>query len=647
METIKDKKLPGNTLLPSTKKELNALLELENNNSKYSVEDFFKKPDKSEFQLSPNGNFLSYMQRDENGKNHLYLLDIITNKSTLVLKQKEEIIRNYFWINKNRIAFIKDKGGNENYHLFAIDIDGQNEKDLTPYENTTLQILSLLKEQDDYIIIALNKENIQIFEPYKININTGELEKLYENKDVSNPIMDYNFDKDGNLKAFAKKENGTDIITYFKTKNSSEFKVVTKASWQDSFSIVGFDYKNNNTDTAYVISNLNNDTTELILQDFNNNKTVKKIYSNNIFDINDVSFGTKKRNYELDYITFRGEKNTIIPFSDFFKKIYAKFEEKFKGKNIYIINKTKNEDKFLLYINSDKINGIYYLYDTTKNTFKELINVLPHLKEDDMAEMRPIKFKSRDGLDIYGYLTIPNIVNKGEKVSLIVNPHGGPYGVRDFWRFNSETQVFASRNFATLQVNYRGSGGYGKKFFLAGSKQIGRKMLDDLEDGVEYVKSLGFIKEDKIAIYGGSYGGLATLGSLVKTPDLYCCGIDYVGVSNLFTFMNTMPPYWEPYRKIMYQQWYDPTNEEEKEIMKECSPALNTEKITKPLFVIQGANDPRVNIDESDQIVSNLRGRNVDVPYLVKYNEGHGFHHEENVIELYKYMIGFFEKYLN
>jgi dipeptidyl aminopeptidase/acylaminoacyl peptidase len=171
-------------------------------------------------------------------------------------------------------------------------------------------------------------------------------------------------------------------------------------------------------------------------------------------------------------------------------------------------------------------------------------------------------------------------------------------------------------------------------------------MLDDLEDGVAYAQTLGIIDDRKTAIYGGSYGGLATLGGLVKTPDLYACGVDYVGVSNLFTFFKSFPPYWKPYLAQMYEQWYDANNPEEVEIMKAVSPALNVDKITKPLFVVQGANDPRVNIHESDQIVSSLRERGYDVPYMVKYNEGHGFAHEGNRIELYKTMMGFFAKHL-
>lgn len=641
----KEQILPGNLTLPSNEEALDKLVALDTGKYKYSVEDYFQKPNKSDFQFSPDGFYLSYKERDENGKNHVYIQNTETNEIVKALEEKDDLIRAYAWANNNRLIYIKDNGGNENFHLFAVDLDGKNEKELTPYDNVRVNIASLLKEQEDYLIILMNKDNPQVFEPYKINIKTGDLEKLYENTDLENPIAGYNFDKDGNLKAFAKQKNGIEYVHYFKISGTDEFKEITTTSWKDTFGIIAFDYPSNNPDFAYVVSNMENDTNEIILYDFKKNKDVKKVYSNDTFDVSSMG-QSRKRNYEVDYYSFTGEKQHVIPVSDYFKKLYNTFKTEFGEKNVIIASKTENEDKYLLYITSDKLVGIYYLYDYDKNSFKELTNLMPQLKEDDMAEMRPIQFTTRDGLNMYAYLSIPKEASAENKVPLIVNPHGGPYGVRDSWRFNPETQLFASRGYATLQVNYRGSGGYGKEFFLAGSKQIGRNMLNDLEDGVAFVKSLGFIQEDKIAVYGASYGGLATLGSLVKTPDLYTCGVDYVGVSNLFSFVNTIPPYWEPYKKQIAEQWYDKDNPAEAKIMREVSPALNTEKITKPLFVVQGANDPRVNIDESDQIVEKLRARGVDVPYMVKYNEGHGFAHEKNSIELYKCMMGFFAKNL-
>ena len=641
-----EKTIPGNPALVSSEEELLELAAFETETYKYSVDDYFQKPSQSSFQFSPNGLYLSYKEKDENGKNHVYVKNTETDEIIRVIEEGEDLVRGYGWANDNRLIYVQDKGGDENYHLFAVDIDGQNQIELTPYDEVRVGILNGLKEQQDYMIIQMNKDNPQIFEPYKINIKNGEIEKLFENKDPQNPISGYDFDKDGNLRAYTQQQNVTDYVLYYQIEKDSPFEKIIQTTWKDDFSIIGFNYSSENPHDAFVISNMESDTDEIILYDLKEKKVIEKIYSNDTFDVGGMS-RSRKRNYEIDFYYYTGgEKSVIIPVSPTYEQLHQKFSAEFGDQDFNIVSQTDNEDKYLLYITSDKLYGVYYLYDANTDTFKEVFNLMPSLNPGDMAEMRPIQFESRDGLTIYGYLTIPNQAKEGQKVPLIVNPHGGPYGPRDYWGFNPETQLFASRGYATLQVNYRGSGGFGKEFYLAGNKQIGRKMLNDLEDAVAYVKTLNMVDENRIAIYGASYGGLATLGSLVKTPDLYTCGVDYVGVSNLFTFFKSFPEYWKPYLGQVYEQWYDENDPEDIEIMKQVSPALNVDKITKPLFVVQGANDPRVNINESDQVVTNLRDRGFDVPYMVKYNEGHGFSHEENRIELYKAMMGFFAKHL-
>ena len=637
--------LPGNTDLPSTELELKTLAELEKGLFKYSVEDYFKKPEQSSFQFSPDGNYFSFRQRDENGKSHVYVKNTDTDKINLAIEEGEDLIRGYGWANNSRLIYLKDKGGDENYHIYAADIDGENSMDLTPFDGVKANFSNLLKDQRDFVIVDLNKNNPEIFEPYKLNIVTGELTQLYKNEDASNPISGYTFDKDGNLKGYTQQEGATNYSLYYRLGENEPFKKMLTTTWQDNFYIAGFDYASGNPHQAYVISNLESNTDELLLYDFETNKEIKKVFSNPTFDVGGMS-RSKLRNYEIDYYYFNGEKSTTIPVSDAYKKMHEKFQNQFGDKEFNISSVTDKEDKYLIYVTSDKLYGKYFTYDVNEDAFKEIMDLMPQLEEDNMAAMRSLKFKTRDGLTIYAYLTLPNTTLTGAKVPLIVNPHGGPYGPRDSWGFNPESQLFASRGYATLQINYRGSGGYGKEFYLAGNKQIGRKMLNDLEDGVAYVKTLGLIDDSKIAIYGASYGGLATLGSLVKTPDLYTCGVDYVGVSNLFTFFKSFPPYWKPYLGQVYEQWYDENSKEDQGIMKKVSPALNVDKMKKPLFVIQGANDPRVNIDESDQVVLNLRKRGFDVPYMVKYDEGHGFGKEHNKIELYKSMMGFFAKHL-
>jgi len=637
--------LPGDTTLPSTTEELAKIAALEKGNYKYSVEDYFAKSKQSSFKLSPDGKYLSYREKDEKGKRHIYVKNTETNDILRAIEEGKDVISEYSWANNSRLIYTHDKGGDENYQLFAVDIDGSNPKSLTPFENVQVEIQESLKDQPDYMIIEMNKDNPQIFEPYKINIVTGDMNKLFENKDVNSPISYYIFDIDGNLSGYSKLENDKYTVLYYRTSEKAPFEIVKKTNWKETFFIAEFDYSTDYKHDAFVISNLDSDTQEILLYDVKEKKIIKRIYSNDTYDVDELSFSSK-RAYELDYYSFKGIKNQIIPVSDTYKNLHERFENQFKGKQFSIANITAKEDKYLIKVKSDNLFGVYYLYNTKKDSFKKIFDLMPQLKEEDMAEMQPIQFQSRDGLTIHGYVTIPNEVKDGKKVPLIVRVHGGPYGTRDGWGFRRSDQLFASRGYATLRVNYRGSGGYGKIFERAGYKQVGKKMLDDLEDAVAYIKKQGWINENKIAIYGGSYGGLATLGSLVKTPDLYVCGVDNVGPSNLFTLLKSMPPYWKPYIELWCEQWYNPEVEEEKKIMKEVSPALNVDKITKPVFIMQGANDPRVNINESDQIVRNLRKRGYDVPYMVKYNEGHGFKREKNKIESYKTMMGFFAKHL-
>lgn len=639
-------KLPGDPTLVSTKATLDQLITYDKGNFKYKVEDYFARPKASQFKISPDGQYLSYKEKDKDSKNHVYVKDLKSGNITKALVEKDDLIKSYGWLDKKRLFYTQDRGGNENIHLYAADIDGKNLKDITPFDGITLGMVRLIKDTP-FVIVTMNKNNKQIFEPYKINFNTGEITQLYENKDATSPIDDYLFDKDGNLRGYSILENGLTTKLYYKDLSTGKFNLLKSTDWKDGFNVIRFNDNSKNKDEAYVVTNLEGDKSRIVLYDLKKNSIIKEVYSNPTFDVSSVSVAGKNRNYELDYISYNGIKNETIPVSKFYKEVHDQLASEFGDKQFYVVSADDNETKLLVVTDSDKLYGKYYEYDTKSKKTKLLFDLMPQLKEEDMAEMRPIEFKSRDGLTIHGYITLPKAALEGKKVPLIVNPHGGPQGIRDNWGFNPETQLFASRGYATLQVNFRISGGYGKEFQISGYKQIGRKAMDDVEDGVKYAIEQGWINKDKVAIYGGSHGGYATLMGLIKTPDLYSCGVDYVGVSNIFTFFDSFPEYWKPYKEMVKQIWYDLDNPEEAKIAKEVSPVFQIDKIKKPLFVVQGANDPRVNINESDQIVKALRKKGFEVPYMVKYDEGHGFGKEPNRIEFYKSMLGFFAENFN
>ncbi|MEM1257390.1 MAG: S9 family peptidase [Bacteroidota bacterium] len=639
-----EKTIPGNPDLVSSDEELNTLVALAGGNFKYSVEDYFARPKASTFRFSPDGKYMSYREKDENAKRHIYVKNVASGEITKAIEEGEELVRGYAWLNNNRLAYISDKGGDENYHVFAVDLDGSNLKDLTPFDGVQAQFSNLLEDDKEHIIVNLNKNNPQVFEPYKVNVVTGELTQLFTNDDPTAPITNYDFDKDGNLKGYGKLINGVDGEYYYEDGNGG-YVLLKRLNWKDTFGVLYFDYSTPYAHDAYVVSNLESDKTKIIRYDLKEDKILEEVFAHDKYDVSDMGL-SKKRGYELDYISYEGEKDVVLPISDTYKKFHNRVVSTFPGKQYSVADATEDEDKVLVFLQSDKLYGEYHSYDVEKDEFTFLYNLMPQLKEEDMAEMRPITFTSRDGLTIHGYITLPKAALNGERVPVIVNPHGGPQGIRDSWGFNPEAQLFASRGYATLQVNFRISGGYGREFLESGFKQIGRKAMDDVEDGLKYVVEQGWVDKDKAAIYGGSHGGYAVLRGLTKTPDLYACGVDYVGVSNLFTFMNTIPAYWKPYLKILKEIWYDGDVAEEKVIMEQVSPVYHIDKIKKPLFVVQGANDPRVNIDESDQIVEALRAKGQDVPYMVKYDEGHGFGKEENRLELYRAMMGFLAKHL-
>jgi dipeptidyl aminopeptidase/acylaminoacyl peptidase len=303
---------------------------------------------------------------------------------------------------------------------------------------------------------------------------------------------------------------------------------------------------------------------------------------------------------------------------------------------------TKDERLWIVAASSDRTPGTRYLYDAKADALTKLGDINPWIAAADMAPMKPIQYTARDGTVIHGYLTLP-VGRPAKNLPVIVNPHGGPWA-RDAWGYNPEVQFLANRGYAVFQPNFRGSTGYGRAFWEKSFKQWGRTMQDDITDGVNWLVAQGIADPKRVGIYGASYGGYATLAGITLTPELYAAAVSYVGVSNMFTFMNTIPPYWEPLRAMFYEMVGNP--ETEKEMLRAVSPVFLADRIRTPLFVAQGAKDPRVNKAESDQIVEALKKRGVPVEYMVKDNEGHGFRNQENQFEFYGAMEQFLGKHL-
>jgi len=638
MSTIENTvSLPGDVSLPTSKENLDQLSAAFENNSNYSVEDFFRLPTKTMFRLSPDGTHLAYMAPYERRQN-IFVQRIGESEVTRITEEKKRNIAGFLWANDNRLIYIKDSGGDENFKLFAVDRNGENAKDLTPFDKVRIQLIDDLPEQDDALIIGMNKNNPALFEPYRINIIDGTTTQLAKNENPLEPIDQWITDHEGKLRIANKLVDGVNNVLLYRADEHAEFKEVIRTDFRTSVQPLIFDFDNGSE--VWVSSNLDRDKSVIIKFDMENGAEIgEPLFSHPKVDVSDI--GYSRRHKKLAYVRYNFEKSHYHFVDKDRATLHERLEKELSSDDIAITSANKAETKFIIKTSSDVTRGAYYFFDSETDQLEKVAELSPWIVAKDMVEMKPISYTSRDGLTIHGYLSLPKGTQKN--IPIIVNPHGGPWH-RDSWGFNPEVQLFASQGYGVLQMNFRGSVGYGRSFWEKSFKQWGLAMQDDVTDGVQWLIDQEIADPKRIAIYGGSYGGYATLAGLTFTPDLYACGIDYVGVSNLFTFFNTIPPYWKPYLETMYEMVGNP--ERDIDQLTRTSPALQQEKIKSPLFVVQGANDPRVNIDEADQIVRNLRARGIDVPYMVKYDEGHGFGNEENVFEMYKAAIGFLKKHI-
>lgn len=599
---------------------------------KIAMEDFFRNPEKTAFRLSPNGEYFSYLAPWEKRLN-VFVQKIGTDQAVRITSEKDRDIAGYLWKGNNRILFLKDTGGDENFQLYGVNIDGSDLKGLTVFEKVRTELIDDMKDVDGEIIVGLNKRNPQVFDPFRLNVVSGEMTQLAENP---GNITGWMTDHDGKLR-LATTSDGVNQTILYRDTEKDQFKPILTTSFKETMSPQLFTFDNK---MLYALSNLGRDKSALVTFDPATGKEKEVLFETQDADIEGIDFSRKdKKLLSVSWTTDLEKEHFFDQDAEAMKK---KLEEKLPGYQVSIGSTNKDENKFMVRTYSDKSRGAYYMFDKTSGDLKKLADLTPWLNEKELCDMKPITYKSRDGLTIQGYLTLPKGYDP-KNLPVVINPHGGPWA-RDYWGFNPEVQFLANNGYAVLQMNYRGSTGFGKSFWESSFKQWGRTMQDDISDGVKWLADQGIADPKRVAIYGGSYGGYATLAGLTLTPELYAAGVDYVGVSNMFTFMKTIPPYWKPMLDMFYEMVGNPKTDSVK--LAEVSPVYHVDKIVAPLFVAQGANDPRVNKAESDQIVDALKKRGIAVEYMVKDNEGHGFHNEENRFDFYRSMLSFLDKHL-
>lgn len=596
------------------------------------MEDFFRNPEKTAFRLSPNGEYFSYMAPWEKRLN-VFVQKVGADSAIRITSETARDIAGYLWKGNNRVLFLKDTGGDENFQLYGVNIDGTEQKGLTVFEKVRTELIDDLEDVDGEVIVGLNRRNPQVFDPFRLNVITGEMTQLAENP---GNIIGWMTDHDGKLRV-AFTSDGVNQTILFRQTEQDPFSPILTTSFKETVSPFLFTFDDK---MLYTSSNLGRDKTALVIFDPATGKEKEVLFETQEADIEEIEYSKKDR--KLLSVSWTTDMEKEHFFDSQAESMKKKLQDKLSVYQVAIGSHNKAEDKFMIRTFSDKSRGAYYLYDKTSEELTKLADLSPWLNETDLCDMKPISYKSRDGLTIHGYLTLPKGYDP-KNLPVIINPHGGPWA-RDYWGFNSEVQFLANNGYAVLQMNYRGSTGFGKQFWQSSFKQWGRSMQNDISDGVKWLVDEGIADPKRVAIYGGSYGGYATLAGLTLSPELYAAGVDYVGVSNLFTFMKTIPPYWKPMLDMFYEMVGNPKTDSL--MLAEVSPVFMVDKIKAPLFVAQGANDPRVNKDESDQIVKALKDRGIDVEYMVKDNEGHGFHNEENRFDFYRSMLAFLDKHL-
>lgn len=608
----------------------------------------FGDPEISGAQISPDGKFISFIKPYREVRNiWVKGLDEPFSAARPVTADSRPVV-GYFWtVDGKYVLYVQDKGGNENFHVYAVDPAGAAEKesgvpaarDLTPVDGVRAQIYAVPEKNPGVIIVGLNDRDATYHDVYRVTLATGARELLIKN---TQKVGYWIYDRSGSVRlAYRQKEDGGNEILRVEGEN---LVPVYEVSYLESAFPVGW---NRDETRIYLQTNKGDDVDLSRLELFDPATGKAEVIESDPekqVDLGGALFDSQTHELMATYYT--GDQVRIYPKTDRAKQDLERMKKKLPAGNYGIGSSTRDMRYSVVSVSSDVEPGATYLYDRKKGEFTLQYRIREKLAREHLAEMKPVRYTARDGLSIPAYLTLPKGV-PAKNLPVIINPHGGPWS-RDEWGYDAYSQFLANRGYAVLQPNFRSSTGYGKKFLNAGNKQWGTgAMQHDLTDAVRWLTEQGIADPKKIAIFGGSYGGYATLAGVTFTPDLYACAIPYVAPSSLITLIESFPAYWKPFLK---GSWYlrvgDPAVAEDRKDLEARSPIHYIDRIRVPMLVVHGANDPRVKQAESDAIVAALRDKGHAVEYLVAPDEGHGFRAPNNRMALAVAMERFLAKQL-
>ncbi|MBF0549417.1 MAG: S9 family peptidase [Deltaproteobacteria bacterium] len=586
--------------------------------------------------ISPDGTRLCYVAPSAQGVLNAWVKTIGRNDDSMITNDTHRGITHCGWAyNGRQLLYIQDKDGDENWHLYTVDPATKKSRDLTPFPGVRAQDFMTDKRHPDQLYIGLNKRDPKVFDMYRLNLKSGDLSLAAVNPgDVQGWVADHNLIIRG---AVASNPTDGSTVIRIRTSAGSPWNDVITAPYGVELDLIGFTPDNQK---LRVSTSLDSDTSRLVELDGRTGNPLRTIIANDQADLGEVMIDDDTHEVQAVSFTYLRRKWTVVDQS-----LKADFEtlSKVKDGEMSIISRDLAKRKWIVTYNLDNAPYSYYLYDSQTKQAEFLFTHKPALEKFTLAKMNPVIIESRDGLKLVSFLTLPpGGQTKPERLVLLV--HGGPWA-RDYWGYDGQSQWLANRGYAVLQVNFRGSDGFGEKFLNAGNGQWGTGgMQHDWSDAVHWAIKSGVADPKQIAIMGGSYGGYAVLAGLTFTPQLYACGVDLVGPSNVKTLMESIPPYWEPMKKQMLLRIGDA--EKDQALNQRISPLFHVDNIKAPLLVGQGANDPRVKVAESDQIVAAMRQKKLPVSYVVYTDEGHGFVRPENRLDFFGRAEVFLAKYL-
>ncbi len=594
----------------------------------------FGNPKRVRPRLSPDGKQMAYLAPDEEVLN-IWVQTVGKDDAKAVTSDRHRGIRTYFWApNGRQLIYIQDKEGNENWHVWSAPAGGGEATDLTPIENVQARIVAVEYGQPERILVSLNERDPKLHDVYSIELDTYRRELVQVNEmNAMEWIPDHELRIRGAV--VFRPDGGIRMLM----RNGAKGKMKTKLEWgpEDMFTTDPIGFAKDNR-TLYMMSSIGTNTSQLRAYDTKAEKE-QLLISDNTYDVTNVLTHPTKHHVEAVAVTRARTEWQVLD-----KAVVEDFKV-LKGTDdgdFQIVSRDRKDRTWLVAYNKDDGPIVYYTYDRKTRATTRMFSHKPQLETVRLAKMKPVSYQSRDGLTIHGYLTLPPKVD-ARALPAVVLPHGGPWH-RDRWGYDGLSQLLANRGYAALQMNFRGSTGYGKTFVNASDREWGGKMQDDITDGTRWLIETGIADPERICIMGGSYGGYATLMGLVREPDLYACGVDFVGIANLFTWLKTIPSYWMPYQQMLFQRVGHP--EKDRALLEERSPVFHVDQIRAPLLIGQGANDPRVPKAEAIQIRDALKAAGKAVEYIEYPDEGHGFQIPKNRLDFFGHVEKFLAEHL-